>query len=32
MLNRHIRGEANYTDDIERILTVELTSRQFLDN
>lgn len=32
MLNRHIKGESNHTDDIERILTVELACRQFLDN
>ncbi len=32
MVQQHIRGERNYTDDIERVLTVELTSRQFLDN
>jgi asparagine synthase (glutamine-hydrolysing) len=32
MLDQHIKGEYNYTDDIERILTMELTCRQFLDN
>ena len=32
MLNRHVKGESNHTDDIERILTVELACRQFLDN
>jgi asparagine synthase (glutamine-hydrolysing) len=32
MLHQHINGERNYTDDIERVLTVELTCRQLLDN
>lgn len=32
MVHQHIKGERNYTDDIERVLTVELTCRQFLDN
>jgi asparagine synthase (glutamine-hydrolysing) len=31
MLTQHINGERNYTDDIERALTVELTHRQFID-
>ncbi len=32
MVTRHIKGDRNYTDDIERALTLELTCRQFIDN
>jgi asparagine synthase (glutamine-hydrolysing) len=32
MLTRHIKGDRNHTDDIERALTLELTCRQFIDN
>lgn len=32
MVQQHIEGTGNYTDDIERVLTVELACRQFLDN
>jgi asparagine synthase (glutamine-hydrolysing) len=32
MVRQHIEGGRNYTDDIERVLTVELTCRQFLDS
>ena len=31
MVHRHVKGERNYTDDIERVLTLELTCRQFVD-
>ena len=31
MVHRHIKGDRNYTDDIERVLTLELTCRQFAD-
>jgi asparagine synthase (glutamine-hydrolysing) len=31
MITQHIKGERNYTDDIERALTLELTQRQFID-
>jgi len=31
MVRRHIKGDRNYTDDIERALTLELTCRRFLD-
>lgn len=31
MVTRHIRGTHNYTDDIERLLTLELTCRLFID-
>jgi asparagine synthase (glutamine-hydrolysing) len=30
MVRRHIKGSHNYTDEIEKILTVELTCRHFL--
>lgn len=32
MVHRHIKGSHNYTDDIEKVLTVELTCRNFLRN
>jgi asparagine synthase (glutamine-hydrolysing) len=32
MVRRHLKGERNHTDDIERVLTVELTCRLFVDN
>lgn len=32
MVRQHIKGERNYTDEIERVLTLELTCRQFIDN
>ena len=31
MVHRHIKGDQNHTDDIERVLTLELTCRQFSD-
>lgn len=31
MVQRHVAGERNFTDDIERVLTVELACRQFID-
>jgi asparagine synthase (glutamine-hydrolysing) len=31
MVNRHLKGDRNYTDDIERVLTMELTHRTLLE-
>ena len=31
MVSSHIKGVRNYTDDIERVLSCELTCRQFID-
>jgi asparagine synthase (glutamine-hydrolysing) len=32
MLRQHISGKRNYTNEIEQVLTLELTCRQFIDN
>jgi asparagine synthase (glutamine-hydrolysing) len=32
IVNGHLRGDRNYTDEIHRLLTIELTHRQFVDH
>lgn len=32
IVHHHLKGDQNYTDQIERVLTVELACREFLDN
>jgi asparagine synthase (glutamine-hydrolysing) len=32
MVSRHLKGDRNYTDDIERVLTVELAHRTLLES
>jgi asparagine synthase (glutamine-hydrolysing) len=32
MVHHHTKGDANHTDDLERILTVELMCRRFIDS